>query len=180
MSHVIDVAPKKRIATMPSDNALQSLKYGKTLTSLRSQLMNQNIREWLTWVFEKGTKEQCWTFCCALCGPGSDGEFKASKTILHYNISSPFAAEAKAGLEAIELVLLMGLTSAIIMGDSKTVIKKCQSIEVDKSVLGAIIRDIQSKRTRLQEVTFQFIHRSENTHAHKLAKEALEEGKNRT
>ncbi|KAK5795333.1 hypothetical protein PVK06_036595 [Gossypium arboreum] len=32
---------------------------------------------------------------------------------------------------------------------------------------------MQSKRTSIQEISFQFIHRSENTRAHKLAKEAL-------
>lgn len=45
---------------------------------------------------------------------------------------------------------------------------------MDKLVLGVIIQDIQTKRTSVQEVTFQFIHRSENTQAHKLAKEVLE------
>lgn len=46
----------------------------------------------------------------------------------------------------------------------------------DKSVIRVIIRDIQSKRSCLQEVVFQFIQRSENTQAHKLAIEALEKG----
>lgn len=82
------------------------------------------------------------------------GELKASKTTLHYNISSPFAVEAHAELDAIKLVLSIGLTSATIMGDSKTVIKTCQSTNMDKSVLGAITREIQSKRTSLQEITF--------------------------
>ncbi|KAA3481093.1 glycine, alanine and asparagine-rich protein-like [Gossypium australe] len=67
---------------------------------------------------------------------------KALKMTLHENISSPFAVEAHAGLDAIKLVISMGLPLAIIKGDSKTVIKKCQSTEVDKSVLGTIIRDI--------------------------------------
>ncbi|KAG8503655.1 hypothetical protein CXB51_001673 [Gossypium anomalum] len=105
------------------------------------------------------------------------GEFTASKTIIHNNISSPFAAEAYVGLQAIKLGISIGLISVTIMGDSKTVIKKCRMTKPEKSVIGAIIRDIQSKRSCFQEIVFQFIHRSENIHAHKLAKEALEKGK---
>ncbi|KAK5840461.1 hypothetical protein PVK06_009362 [Gossypium arboreum] len=101
------------------------------------------------------------------------GTLKVLKVVLHENIPSPFATEAHAGLDAIKLVIEMGLTIARIKGDSKTVIKNCQSIEMDKSVLGAIIRDKQTKRTSVQEVTFEFIHRSENVQAHNLAKEAL-------
>ncbi|MBA0700923.1 hypothetical protein Goari_027487 [Gossypium aridum] len=44
----------------------------------------------------------------------------------------------------------------------------------DKSVIGAIIRDIQKKKADFQELIFQYIHRSENTYAHRLAKTALE------
>ncbi|KAG8499905.1 hypothetical protein CXB51_006559 [Gossypium anomalum] len=212
--------------------------------------MNRNIGEWLTWFFERGTKEQCRVFCCSLwflwsyrnqfvhkrknftirdlvkkirsyltelerirekqlasftesihnqAGETTSvtvqfdaafdkrnfrsasglvvrdqrGEITAEKTTLHENISSSFVAEAHAGLEAIKLVISMGLSSVVIQGDSKTVIKKCQSQEIDKSVLGAIIRDIQSKRSSLPEVTFQFIHRTVNVQAHNLAKEAL-------
>ncbi|MBA0773382.1 hypothetical protein Gotri_008660 [Gossypium trilobum] len=60
------------------------------------------------------------------------------------------------------------------MGDSKSVIKKCQATSTDKSVIGAIISDIQKKKADFQEVIFQFIHRSENTYAHRLAKSVLE------
>ncbi|XP_040941552.1 uncharacterized protein [Gossypium hirsutum] len=102
------------------------------------------------------------------------GMFKASKTTLHENISSSFVAEALAGLEAIKLVTSMSLSSVIIKGDSKTVIKKCKSQKVDKSVLGAIIPDIQGKRVSFQDVIFQFIPRSENVQANNLAKGALE------
>ncbi|MFQ6650125.1 hypothetical protein Gotur_023214 [Gossypium turneri] len=44
----------------------------------------------------------------------------------------------------------------------------------DKSVIGAIIRDIQNKKPCFQEIIFQHIHRSENLHAHRLAKDALD------
>ncbi|MBA0628280.1 hypothetical protein Godav_023039 [Gossypium davidsonii] len=67
----------------------------------------------------------------------------------------------------------MGLRSVTIMGDSKTVIKKCQTIDMDKSIIGPVIRDIQSYGSRFQEIIFQFIQKLENYQAHKLAKEAL-------
>ncbi|TYH56581.1 hypothetical protein ES332_D08G029700v1 [Gossypium tomentosum] len=85
------------------------------------------------------------------------GELRALKTTLHSNISSPFLAEAYACLQA-------------------TVIKKCQAKGMDKSIIGAVIRDIQKHSSRFQEIIFQFIQKPENYQAHKLAKETLEKG----
>ncbi|KAH1072989.1 hypothetical protein J1N35_025317 [Gossypium stocksii] len=55
-------------------------------------------------------------------------------------------AEAYAGLQAIMLGTSMGILLATMMGDSRTDIKKCQTTKPDKLVIGAIIRDIQSKK----------------------------------
>ncbi|MBA0730043.1 hypothetical protein Golax_022946 [Gossypium laxum] len=54
----------------------------------------------------------------------------------------------------------MGFNSITIMGDSKTIINKCKKKARDKSVLGAIIDDIQSIKTRFQKITFRFIQRT--------------------
>ncbi|MFQ6640098.1 hypothetical protein Gotur_014330 [Gossypium turneri] len=62
------------------------------------------------------------------------------------------------------------------MGDSKTVIKKSQTTTSHKSMIGAIIKDIQNKKFYIQDLTFQDIHISDNTHAHNLAKKALAKG----
>ncbi|KAA3462272.1 RNA-directed DNA polymerase [Gossypium australe] len=70
---------------------------------------------------------------------GDMGEFLASKTVLHSTISSPFMAEAHAGLQAVKLGISMGFQSVNIIGDSNTVIKKCNSAATDKSVIEAII-----------------------------------------
>ncbi|MBA0648042.1 hypothetical protein Goklo_015829 [Gossypium klotzschianum] len=43
------------------------------------------------------------------------------------------------------------------MGDSKMVIKKCQSFITDRLVIGAIIRDIQNRKNSYQEIEFSFI-----------------------
>ncbi|MBA0630100.1 hypothetical protein Godav_002229 [Gossypium davidsonii] len=96
---------------------------------------------------------------------------------MHSAISSLFVAKALAGLQAIQLGISMGFNSLAIVGDSRTVIKKCQSTDPDKSVIGALIRDIQSKKVHFKEIDFQFIHRLENECAHTLAHEALKRGK---
>ncbi|MFQ6660055.1 hypothetical protein Gotur_028695 [Gossypium turneri] len=110
---------------------------------------------------------------------GQNGEIKFSKSTLHSNVSSPFVAEAYARLEATKLGINMGLDSITIMGDLKTIINKCQTTVRDKSILGAIIYDIQSNKSRFQKIIFRFIQRTENFEAHDLAKEALSKGEER-
>lgn len=74
----------------------------------------------------------------------------------------------------------MGFNSTAIVGDSRTVIKKCQTTAPDKSIIGELIRDIQSKKVHFQEIDFQFVHRSKNGCAHNLAHEALKRVKKST
>ncbi|XP_040952344.1 uncharacterized protein [Gossypium hirsutum] len=107
---------------------------------------------------------------------GQNGEIAASKSTLHSNVSSPYVVEALACLEATNLGISMGLNSVTVMGDSKTIIKKCKMGVRDKSVLGAIIVDIQNNKTRFQRIVFRYIQRAENVKAHDLAKEALRKG----
>ncbi|KAK5777297.1 hypothetical protein PVK06_045264 [Gossypium arboreum] len=107
---------------------------------------------------------------------GVMGEILASKTVIHSAISFLFVAEAQACLQAIQLGILIRFNSLAIVGDSRTVIKKCQTTDPDKSIIGALIRDIQRKKFHFQEIDFQFIHRSENECAHNNAHEALKRG----
>lgn len=67
----------------------------------------------------------------------------------------------------------MGLNKMEVVEDSKTVIKKCQSTDTNKSVIGAIIRDIQSKKDKFQENEFHFVPKAKNVYTHLIAKEAL-------
>ncbi|KAH1106665.1 hypothetical protein J1N35_010433 [Gossypium stocksii] len=106
------------------------------------------------------------------------GELLVLKTVIHNNVSSPFAAEAYACLEGTKLGMSLGVHSIKLMGDSKIIIRKCQTTLTDKSVIGAIIRDIQNKKVCFQEILFQHIHRSGNSQAHRLAKDTLEKGEN--
>ncbi|MBA0788059.1 hypothetical protein Gotri_024998 [Gossypium trilobum] len=57
--------------------------------------------------------------------------------------------EAYAGLQAVKLGSSMGLNKMGVVGDLKTIIKRCQSTSIDKSVIGAIIRDIQNKKKQI-------------------------------
>ncbi|KAH1055993.1 hypothetical protein J1N35_034058 [Gossypium stocksii] len=107
---------------------------------------------------------------------GPRDEFLASKVILHTNVPSPFTAEAYAGLEAIKLGRSMGFQEIQIKEDSRIVIRKCQTKERDRSVIGVIMRDIQNMSDSFKEITFQHIPRTENMRAHKIANEALESG----
>lgn len=68
---------------------------------------------------------------------GLMGKILASKIVIHSAISSPFAAEAHAGLQVVQLRISMGFNSLEIMGDSRTV-----------------IRDIQSKKVHFEEIDF--------------------------
>ncbi|XP_012480708.1 uncharacterized protein LOC105795555 [Gossypium raimondii] len=111
-----------------------------------------------------------------LVARGLMGEILASMTVLHTAMLSPFMSEAHAGLQAVKLGISMGFNSIEIVGDSRMVIQKCKSTASDKSVIGAIIRDIQSKKDHFQEINFQFVQRSGNGCAHELAKEALKRG----
>ncbi|MBA0738852.1 hypothetical protein Gogos_012171 [Gossypium gossypioides] len=67
----------------------------------------------------------------------------------------------------------MGLNKMGVVRDSKAIIKKCQSTGIDKSVIGAIIKDIQNQKDRFQEIEFHFVPKAENVYAHVIAKEAL-------
>ncbi|MBA0815941.1 hypothetical protein Gohar_000657, partial [Gossypium harknessii] len=105
-----------------------------------------------------------------------EGRIIEAKSILHDNVASPFAAEAHAGFQATRLGIQLGYHIIDIIGDSRTVIKKCQSGSRDRSEIGAIISDIQSLKEFFQKVRFYFIPRSENMEAHRLAKRSLHKG----
>ncbi|KAK5793691.1 hypothetical protein PVK06_034844 [Gossypium arboreum] len=112
----------------------------------------------------------------ALVVRGEMDEFLASKIVLHSAIPSPIMAEAYARLQAVKLGISLGFQSIVIIGDSKTVIKKYNSTATDKSVLRAVIRDIQRKKQFFLESNFHFVNRSENGQAHELATKALRKG----
>ena len=52
------------------------------------------------------------------------GKILTSKSILHSDVASPFAAEAHARLQATRLGISMGFNFLEIIGDSRTIITK--------------------------------------------------------
>ncbi|MBA0616249.1 hypothetical protein Godav_016312, partial [Gossypium davidsonii] len=102
-----------------------------------------------------------------------EGEILATQAVIHSNIANPFTTKAYAGLQAIKLGIRLGVNKIEVMEDSKTVIKKCQSSNTDKSIIGAIIRDIQNQINRFQEIEFTFVPKAKNIYAHTIATEAL-------
>lgn len=60
-----------------------------------------------------------------LVGWDQKGDLLVLKTVVHNNVSSSFVAEAYTCLESIKLGISLRMLSIKIMGDSRTVIKKC-------------------------------------------------------
>ncbi|MBA0876671.1 hypothetical protein Goshw_014757 [Gossypium schwendimanii] len=104
------------------------------------------------------------------------GNLTVVKMVIHRNVLSPFPAKAYACLDGTKLGISLRTQSVKLMGDSRTVKRKCQETSTDKSTIRAIIRDIQNKKSDFQEFIFQYIQRSENSYAHRLAKNTLEKG----
>ncbi|KAL4368101.1 hypothetical protein GQ457_05G029660 [Hibiscus cannabinus] len=86
-------------------------------------------------------------------------------------VASAFMAEAYAALHAIDLLVDLGFDSAVIEGDSLTIIKKLQASTSDLSELSAIIFEVQAKAKTLRNCSFNFTSRASNQVAHIIAKD---------
>ncbi|KAL4318018.1 hypothetical protein GQ457_18G000980 [Hibiscus cannabinus] len=86
-------------------------------------------------------------------------------------VASAFMAEAYAALHAIDLLVDLGFDSAVIEGDSLTIIKKLQASSSDLSELSAIIFEVQAKAKTLRNCSFNFTSRASNQVAHIIAKD---------
>ncbi|KAK5812129.1 hypothetical protein PVK06_027540 [Gossypium arboreum] len=172
-------------ALMERDIAKQTYNYISELNGIKEKRLiiqsngsavQERRRSWVTIYFDADFDQQAFRSASGLFVRDKEGRILASKTTIHSEIANPFVAEAHARLQAVKLGLLMGLNKLEIVGDSKTVIKKYQNTEIDKSSIGAIIRDIQHKKGKFQEIKFHFIPNIENFYAHALVKEALKRG----
>ncbi|KAB2008466.1 hypothetical protein ERO13_D10G091850v2, partial [Gossypium hirsutum] len=99
-----------------------------TFTSTRNQGRGESMRDIIQ--FDAAFDIRISRLALGLVVQDQKGVIKASKSILHSNISSPLIAEACACLEATKLGIEM-------------VINKCQTTVWDKSIIRAIIKDIQ-------------------------------------
>ncbi|MBA0753640.1 hypothetical protein Gogos_020753, partial [Gossypium gossypioides] len=123
--------------------------------------------------FDAALDSRTFKSATGLVGWDMRGNLLVLKMVIHRSVPSPFAAEAYACFEGMKLGIALGSQLVRIMGDSKTVIKKSKATSTDKSVISAIIKDIQNKKSYFQDIIFQHIDRSENTNAHGLTKKAL-------
>ncbi|KAG8485703.1 hypothetical protein CXB51_018966 [Gossypium anomalum] len=106
----------------------------------------------------------------------NQGKVLFSRTILHPEVGTAFAAKALACLWAIRTSSEMGFPEIIIEGDSLSIVKKCNANIHDRSVISGYIRNIKQEMNRFSFISIQHINRSENQLAHLLAKECLSSG----
>lgn len=123
--------------------------------------------------FDEAFRVSTLTSASGIVARDNDGKILASKSLLANNVPSSFAAEALACLHAIQVGLDQGWADVIIEGDAMTVIKKCLSKSIDKSLLYAYITDIHRLKTGFQTIEFCFTPRKSNRLAHILATESL-------
>ncbi|XP_052885337.1 uncharacterized protein LOC128293830 [Gossypium arboreum] len=144
------------------------------LTYQSNENFQQNVcRARVIVYFDAAYDQQHSRSVSGLLARNEKGDILASKMVTHFEIVTPFMAEAQAELQTVKLGIFMGLNKMDVKGDSKTFIKKCQSSKIDKSTIGATIRDIQSTKDRFQEMGFHFIPKTMNIYAHVIVKEAL-------
>ncbi|MBA0698709.1 hypothetical protein Goari_000408, partial [Gossypium aridum] len=81
----------------------------------------------------------------------------ASRVTIHENVTSAFAAEAHACLEAVRLGLEMKEHRISVEGDLISVIRKCR----DKSEICSIILDLKNIQKEFKSIKFQHVHRTD-------------------
>lgn len=73
-----------------------------------------------------------------------------------------FVAEAHACLHAVRMGLAMKVGKIEVEGDALTIIKKCQSTTIDKSIIVVYIQDIQHSKNGFQSIQFKHVSRLAN------------------
>ncbi|MBA0679728.1 hypothetical protein Goari_011481, partial [Gossypium aridum] len=89
----------------------------------------------------------------------NQGKVLFSRTILHAEVGTAFAAEALACLWAIKTSSEMGFSEIIIVGDSLSIVKKCNTNIHDRSEISAYIRNIKQEMNRFSFIRIQHINR---------------------
>ncbi|KAH1048364.1 hypothetical protein J1N35_039148 [Gossypium stocksii] len=138
---------EQRIAFISFVNALQQQKFGRRhlaeyegVKEMKSPVnMNRYHRAQddisrVTIFFDAVFDRRNFRSATGLVGWDQRWELLVLKSTIHNNISPPFAAEAYACLEGTRLGKSLGVTSVKIMGDAKTIFRKCQANITDKSV----------------------------------------------
>ncbi|MFQ6620251.1 hypothetical protein Gotur_000907 [Gossypium turneri] len=105
----------------------------RTLTLHSSGNLQQIYkRGWTSIHFDAAYDRLGFRSASSIIARNENREILTSQAVTHSNIADPFTAEAYTGLQAIKLGIRLGVNKLIVLGDSKTVIKKCQSFFTDK------------------------------------------------
>ncbi|MBA0818780.1 hypothetical protein Gohar_028141, partial [Gossypium harknessii] len=116
--------------------------------------------------------------CSGIAGKNSEGTVLGSRMIINNHARTyPFAAEALACLQTIQVVLDLGYRDVVIEGDSRTVVKKLHAQNEDGSVISAYITDAKSLSEICDTCIFKHVLRKENGLAHLLVTEGFEGAK---
>ncbi|MBA0636561.1 hypothetical protein Godav_025604 [Gossypium davidsonii] len=105
-----------------------------SISCYRTELENNEVRE--------VTRR-----CEGIVARNTLGKVLVSQSILHAEVGMGFATEALTCSWVIQTGLEMGLTKAVIEGNSLTVIKKCNKNVQDRSEIGFYLEDAVSRFT---------------------------------
>lgn len=81
--------------------------------------------------------------------------------------------EALAARRAIELVVELGVTRAIIEGDSETICQELSNLSPSLALHGLLIKDAQQLVTAFTDISFSYVCLQGNIVAHSLARRAI-------
>ncbi|KAK5772714.1 hypothetical protein PVK06_049008 [Gossypium arboreum] len=114
--------------------------------------------------------------CSGIVVRNARAEVIHAKVVFHKNIPLTFVAGAMVCVQAIQLELHQGLSKVVVEGDSRTVIRKLQKKDEDRSEIKVFINDSKHLNIGFESCDFLFVTREENNVAHILAKEGLQRG----
>lgn len=83
-------------------------------------------------------------------------------------MADAFVVEVRASEQVVIFAVDLGFRSILVETDSLMVVKKLNSLKVDRSVLSPIIQDIKEMNGRFENISFDFMKRSGNSVSHAL------------
>lgn len=95
---------------------------------------------------------------------------------MNSEVGSSFATEAYTCLQAVRMGVQEGFLVAIVEGDSRSVIRKCEFDVFDRSEISSIIFSIKTLMKSFQDISFSHVARFGNSIAHLLASKGMKLG----
>ncbi|MBA0730356.1 hypothetical protein Golax_020559 [Gossypium laxum] len=141
----------------------------------RKQKSGKDISDTIGWYLREldDTEKESFRSCSGIVARNAHGEVLVSRAVFHPNVGSPFAAEAIACLWTVKTSTKIGWSKVIIEGNALTIIKKCQSDQIDRSEIGVHIRDIHQISQQFGWIRFKHTNNVANQLAHVVANMSL-------